>query len=147
MCLLGWPLGLSYDKNLGLRPRFSSAWVPRAIRLSTLRPVANDLLNDALRLDNELSAVSLGQIKSNHCVRSLIAGRPFGPVLGFYSCWCLGGCGVGFLIFGCWCVFGGGWVWCGLFGCWVGWVVVVCCLWLFSLVVFLCWGWGVVDCI
>ena len=28
------------------------------IRLSTLRPVANDLLNDALRLDNELSALA-----------------------------------------------------------------------------------------
>ena len=65
-------------------------------------------------------------ILSYHCVRSLIAGRPFGPVPGFYSCWCLGGCGAGFMVFGCRSVFGGGWVWCGLFGCWVGWVVVVC---------------------
>ena len=43
------------------------------IRLSTLRPVANDLLNDALRLDNELSALaatcslrSVSKVQINH---------------------------------------------------------------------------------
>ena len=45
----------------------------RLIRLSTLRPVANDLLNDALRLDNELSALaatcslrSVSKVQINH---------------------------------------------------------------------------------
>ena len=40
-----------------------------SIRLSTLRPVANDLLNDALRLDNELSALTLwsvSKVQINH---------------------------------------------------------------------------------
>ena len=44
-----------------------------SIRLSTLRPVANDLLNDALRLDNELSALaatcslwSVSKVQKNH---------------------------------------------------------------------------------
>ena len=43
------------------------------IRLSTLRPGANDLLNDALRLDNELSALaatcslrSVSKVQINH---------------------------------------------------------------------------------
>ena len=43
------------------------------IRLSTLKPVANDLLNDALRLDNELSALaatcslrSVSKVQINH---------------------------------------------------------------------------------
>ena len=43
------------------------------IRLSTLRPVGNDLLNDALRLDNELSALaatcslrSVSKVQINH---------------------------------------------------------------------------------
>ena len=45
----------------------------RRIWLSTLRPVANDLLNDALRLDNELSALaatcslrSVSKVQINH---------------------------------------------------------------------------------
>ena len=44
-----------------------------SIRLSTLRPVANNLLNDALRLDNELSALaatcslrSVSKVQINH---------------------------------------------------------------------------------
>ena len=46
---------------------------PFDIELSTLRPVANDLLNDALRLDNELSALaatcslrSVSKVQINH---------------------------------------------------------------------------------
>ena len=48
-------------------------WMFEQIRLSTLRPVANDLLNDALRLDNELSALaatcslrSVSKVQINH---------------------------------------------------------------------------------
>ena len=48
---------------------------------------------------------------------------------------------MGFVVFGCWSVSGGGWVGCGLFGRWLGWVVVV-----FLMGVlrggFLCWGGG-----
>ena len=53
--------------------RASSSHIGRMIRLSTLRPVANDLLNDALRLDNELSALaatcslrSMSKVQINH---------------------------------------------------------------------------------
>ena len=52
------------DETAGLRDE---------IELSTLRPVANDLLNDALRLDNELSALaatcslrSVSKVQINH---------------------------------------------------------------------------------
>ena len=87
-------------------------------------------------------ARSARQIKSNHCVRSLIAGRPFGPVLGFYSCWCLGGCGVGFFDFWLLVCF---WWWLGLV--WVvwllGWLGGGCLLFMVVFpVVFFCVGGG-----
>ena len=58
-----------------LNPRCQSVccWKWVTIRLCTLRPVANDLLNDALRLDNELSALaatcslrSVSKVQINH---------------------------------------------------------------------------------
>ena len=55
------------------RSQSDSSAGPAGIRLSTLRPVTNDLLNDALWLDNELSALaatcslrSVSKVQINH---------------------------------------------------------------------------------
>ena len=71
-------LGRCFKRGFGdhrKQPIYEFNWIVIwiEIRLSTLRPVANDLFNDALRLDNELSALaatcslrSVSKVQINH---------------------------------------------------------------------------------
>ena len=70
-CSLNWPSMTAL--NMGIMIWWWTLRRSLHIRLSTLRPVANDLLNDALRLDNELSALaatcslrSVSKVQINH---------------------------------------------------------------------------------